>query len=426
MKGSAYLARSTDEPIHERAANGGAVTALLRYALDSKIVDAVLAVKPMDGNRYSGVPALIEDPEEVAETAGALHCASPNIAQCLKQYLDGAVDARIAVVCKPCDARAIIELAKRNQIERANVLLLGLNCTGTLHPATAKRMLEEAFGVDSDEVSREDIEDGNLTITLTDGTELVRDLAELEERGYGRRENCRRCEVSIPTMADIACGKWGTVADNTTFVQVCTQEGRDLIERAIEATAIGVETPSDEAIETRRRKADQVYESARMWQTRDFDALRGMTAEERGTYWMSQFGQCIKCFGCRDACPICYCLDCCLEPDRGLVMGGQVPPDALFPMLRIAHVADSCVNCGQCQDACPSEIPLARLTHMLNRDIAPMFAYEPGMDLDVAPPLSELPEDPWELEAALGRPESNKRGQQTSVVRDAHGVQSRR
>jgi len=57
-------------------------------------------VKARNGNRYDGIPVLITDPEEVIGTVGSLHCASPNIARCLKEYLDGAANMKIAVVCK--------------------------------------------------------------------------------------------------------------------------------------------------------------------------------------------------------------------------------------------------------------------------------------------------------------------------------------
>ena len=393
MKGDMYLAWSPDEEILKRAECGGAVTSLLKFALESGRVDAVLAVKARDGNRYEGVPALIADPDEVTHTAGALHCVSPNIARCLKEYLGGAFDVRVAVTCRPCDARAIIELAKRNQIEMDNLILVGLNCTGTLRPVTAKQMLREEFGVDPDDVIGEDIEDGKLTISLKDGAEIVRDLAQLEEKGYGRRENCQRCEIGIPRMADIACGKWGTNGRKVTFIEVCSQKGSDFIEKAIEVGAIRVERPDSKAVETREEKDEEAIHSARRWQEQDFAHLRGMSIEERFTYWTGQFSQCIKCFGCRDACPICYCLDCYLEADRGTVTGGQVPPDIMFPIIRIMHVADSCVNCGQCQDVCPSEIPLSRLVHMLNRELDAVFKYEPGMDVSAPPPLAAVMEE---------------------------------
>lgn len=392
MKGSLYLARSCDDEILERAEHGGVVTSLLKFALESQMVDAVLALKPREGSRYEGVPTLIADPGQVIETAGAMHCTSPNIARCLKEYLDGAFDLRVAVVGKPCDIRAIIELAKRKQVDIENLILVGLNCTGTLPPAAAKRMLREEFGTDPDDVGREDIEDGKLAITLKDGTTIERDLAQLEEKGYGRRENCRRCDVNIPIMADIACGKWGANF-KMTCVEVCSQKGSDLIERAIEAGAIQVESPSGEAVEGRERKDREAIDSAKIWQERDFAGLRGTSIKARFAYWNGQFSQCIKCFGCRDACPICYCLDCYLEAGRGLIVGGQVPPDIMFPVLRTIHVADSCVNCGQCQDICPSELPLSRLAHMLNTETSSVFGYQPGMDLGVPPPLSVVPEE---------------------------------
>ena len=133
-----------------------------------------------------------------------------------------------------------------------------------------------------------------------------------------------------------------------------------------------------------------------MRQEQAWAGLRDKSLEERLAYWNGQFGQCIKCFGCRDACPICYCAECTLEADRGLVVGGQVPPGLMFPLLRTIHVADSCVNCGQCQDVCPSELPLARLTHMLNAEIDSVLGYAPGMDPRVPPPLSTVPEQALE------------------------------
>ncbi|MCK4368410.1 MAG: Coenzyme F420 hydrogenase/dehydrogenase, beta subunit C-terminal domain, partial [Dehalococcoidales bacterium] len=210
MKGDMYIARSSDKEILEKAECGGAVTSLLKFALESKRVDAVVGVKARDGNRYNGIPVLITDPAEIAETGGSLHCASPNIARFLKEYLDGASSMKIAVVAKPCDAKAIIELAKREQINLDNLILIGLNCTGTLPSAKAKTIFREEFEVDPSDVVSEDIEDNELIIRLKDGSEKKKSLAELEEKGYGRRENCRRCETNIPVMADIACGKWGT------------------------------------------------------------------------------------------------------------------------------------------------------------------------------------------------------------------------
>jgi formate dehydrogenase subunit beta len=393
MKGDMYLARSSDDEILKKAEYGGAVTSLLKFALESKMVDAVLAVKARDGDRYDGVPVLITDPEAVIETAGSLHCVSPNIARFLKEYLNGAFDMKIAVVCKPCDARAIIELAKRTQIKMDNLILIGLNCTGTLPSAAAKQMFREIFEADPAEVVGEDIEEGKLTIKLKDGTEKQKDLDELEQKGYGRRENCRRCDINIPIMADIACGKWGTDGKRETFIEVCSEKGSDLIEKAIEAGYIKVEKPDSGAIASRKKRNEAEVLLARKWQEKDFASLREMSTEEKFSYWLGEFSRCIKCYGCRDACPICYCKDCILEADRGTIAPGEIPPDIMFPMIRTVHVMDSCVNCGQCQDACSMELPLARLIFMLNRELGDIFKNEPGMDVNAPIPLKSVTDE---------------------------------
>ena len=399
MKGDLHIARASDKEIVEKAECGGVVTSLLKFALESGRADGVLAVKARDGNRYDGIPNLITDSKEIIETAGALHCASPNVVRFLKEYLGGAFDQRIALAVKPCDAKAIIELAKRNQINLDNLLLIGINCTGTLPPAKAKKMFREEFGVDPANVVAEDIEDNRLTIGLKDGTEKTKDLAELERKGYGRRENCRRCETNVPVMADVACGKWGTQDKNTTFIEVCSERGAEFIEAAVEAGAIKVEQPSTDAIEARRRKDEAARQLAHKWQNEDFGSLEGMSAEERFNYWFGQFSRCIKCYGCRDACPICYCKDCVLEADRGFVPPGEVPPDVMFPMVRISHVMDSCVNCGQCQDACTMELPLSRLIFMLSKKLAGIFKYEPGTDVAALPPLRTVTDEELSVEA---------------------------
>ena len=393
MKGDMYLARSFDDGISKRAECGGVVTSLLRFALDSKMVGAVLAVKARDGNRYDGVPTLITDPEVMIETAGSLHCASPNIARYLKEYLNGAFDTKTAVVCKPCDARAIIELAKRTQIKMDNLILIGLNCTGTLPSAAAKQMFREEFGVDPADIIREDLEEGKLSIALKDGTEKQKDLEELEQKGYGRRENCRRCDINIPTMADIACGKWGTDSKNAAFIEVCSEKGSDLIEKAIEAGYIKVEKPDSGAIESRKKKNEQEVLLAKKWQEKDFASLRETSTEEKFNYWLGEFGRCIKCYGCRDACPICCCKECILEADRGIIAPGEIPPDLMFPMIRSVHVMDSCVNCGQCQDVCSMDLPLARLIFMLNRELGDIFKNEPGMDVSAPIPLKSVTDE---------------------------------
>ena len=390
MSNNMYIARSTDQAILEKAESGGVVTSILKSALENGTIDGVVTVRAMKGDRFSGVPVLITNPEDLIHTAGSLHCSLPNIPRFVKEYLEGAAKMKLAIVGKPCDIRAIIELQKRNQIETDNVTLIGLNCTGTISPATARKMYIEEFKVDPNRIVAEDIDDGKFTITLEDGTTKSMDLKKLEEKGLGRRENCRRCLFNIPTFADLALGKWGTedIEEAGTFVEVCSDKGRSLLESAIEKGYITISEPKKESIEMRAQKDKMELEHAMMWRERDFNPLLEMDLPDRLKYWTEEFSKCIKCFGCRDVCPICYCENCLLEANREYLVGGEIPPNGIFPLTRLAHVADSCVGCGQCQDVCPMELPLSKLFTLLNSKLSEVFDYVPGIDREQRPPTT--------------------------------------
>lgn len=78
------------------------------------------------------MPTLITDPEKIIESAGSLHCGTLNMAKPLEKYLNGSKDMKIAVTVKPCDGKTIVELIKRKRIDSDKVVMLGVNCGGTM------------------------------------------------------------------------------------------------------------------------------------------------------------------------------------------------------------------------------------------------------------------------------------------------------
>ncbi|TFG29030.1 formate dehydrogenase [Candidatus Thorarchaeota archaeon] len=390
MSNTMYIARSLDEKLREKGENGGAVTSILKCALKTKQIDGVITVKAKNNDRFSGIPVLVTEPDDLDDTAGSLHCSIPNTVRFLKEYLDGGLSKKLAFVGKPCDIRAIIELQKRYQIETDGLILIGLNCTGTISPATAREMYQKEFKVSPNDVIREDIDDGKLTITLKNGKTVSKDIAALEKKGLGRRDNCQRCEINIPIFADIACGKWGTESEEkpSTFIEVYSAKGQSLVELAISNGYIETDKPSSESIKLRQEKDTTEIDRALAKRAEDFDPIMAMSYSERLAFWVKEFEKCIKCYGCRDACPICYCEDCLLEANRHFLEAGVIPPNALFPLTRLAHVGDSCVNCGQCQDACPMELPLSLLFSLQNARLSEVFGYTSGTDIEQGPPLN--------------------------------------
>jgi ferredoxin len=106
-----------------------------------------------------------------------------------------------------------------------------------------------------------------------------------------------------------------------------------------------------------------------------------MDEESRNNFWQRELSRCIKCFGCRDACPV-WIYDGAELEDPDWIKPGEIPPAVpLFQIIRAYRIANLCVNCGMCEEACPMDIPL-RTIHQLMWRQSPESVFEviPGLD----------------------------------------------
>jgi ferredoxin len=115
---------------------------------------------------------------------------------------------------------------------------------------------------------------------------------------------------------------------------------------------------------------------------------RNMSREERWEFWKGQFVKCIKCYGCRNICPVCFCEACALEDPLWVEPGLLVPDFPMYHLIKAMHMTTRCIACRQCELACPADIPLTVLYELIRDDVADLIGYIPGENLHSGPPLS--------------------------------------
>jgi len=128
----------------------------------------------------------------------------------------------------------------------------------------------------------------------------------------------------------------------------------------------------------------------------DVEAFEARPPDERWAYFERQVSRCIRCYACRDACPMCYCEECFVDHATPRWIGTGIDPSdiEMWHIVRAYHQTGRCVECGACERACPMEIPLLYLTKKLCKEVGELYGFEAGMSLEAPPPLATFsPED---------------------------------
>ena len=242
---------------------------------------------------------------------------------------------KVAVMVKGCDSRAVVQQLVEKAYDRDRVIVLGIPCAGVIDRRKAEAMLGES--VEPVEVT----EQGDKFVIDIDG-----EKKEVDKKAV-LADKCVRCRYPNPVISDFMLDEEVPVTGADDFADVA-----------------------------------------------EFEKL---SVGDKWKFWEEQYDKCIRCYSCRNACPMCYCVECVatkLRP-QWTRRSTDISENSAYHIQRAWHLAGRCIECGECQRACPVDIPIMTLNRRMTRDVKEMFDYEPGLDPEAEPLLACYnPQDP--------------------------------
>jgi formate dehydrogenase subunit beta len=119
--------------------------------------------------------------------------------------------------------------------------------------------------------------------------------------------------------------------------------------------------------------------------------LMALPEEERWAFWAEQFSKCVRCYACRQVCPMCVCERCVADKTQPQWIETASHPrgNMSWNITRALHLAGRCVNCGECERFCPVGIPLSLLNRQLQQVVDERYHYVVCDDPEVPAPIGD-------------------------------------
>lgn len=239
---------------------------------------------------------------------------------------------KVGVVAKGCDARSIVACIIEKQIDRNRVFIIGIPCSGIIDRKKVEAEL------DGKEILEARIDNDHIILK---GSDFEKNLPVNDFLD----DSCLSCKHRNPPLYDVLVG--------------------DRVPEKMD----------DEFVGTSRNETK--------------------SGDERWEYFTKELSKCIRCYACRNVCPLCYCEECFVDQSMPTWLGktDNLSDTMLYHIVRVFHTAGRCVDCAACSHACPMGINLRELTQRMVKLVKELYGFEAGLSLEDVPPLTTFKQD---------------------------------
>lgn len=199
-----YEARAIDERVRRlEKTKGGAVTAILLYLLEEKLVDTVIVARKKKG--LKGEAYLARSPEEILEAAGPKWSIVPYTLG-LKEKLVSPDVRKAVFVGLPCQAQFLRQMKMfplmESDFSRKIYLIISLFCMGTFAVESFLDYMYRSYKIGPDDIVGIEVKGEELVVRHTSGELSIK----IEEALPYLQHGCLTCPDYTGVFADISAG----------------------------------------------------------------------------------------------------------------------------------------------------------------------------------------------------------------------------
>ncbi len=227
-----YTGRATAPETRNHAQDGGLATALLAYALDTKMIEA--AVVTGRDSAWHPKSTVAINSEQLLANAGTKYTPTPTLLG-VRSAIDEYGKTRLGVVGTPCQIKAARRIQTspmgNRRLAEAMKLTIGLFCMESYAYGNLMGTYLASKNVDPTTITRVGIKKGSFIAWAGESEVLHVPLKEIDQFV---RQSCRQCDDFTAEYADISVGAIGSKNGYSTVI-ARTAKGLELLQQAEKA-----------------------------------------------------------------------------------------------------------------------------------------------------------------------------------------------
>ncbi len=272
---------------------------------------------------------VLESPSQLGQVNPFNPLMKINTAQLAVETARQRPEGRLGVLLRPCEMRALNEMAARGAVKREALLTICVDCLGTF-PVEEFEWRAARAG------SPQGLTDESLHFALQGGISA-----------YRYRPACQMCAEPGAIEGDVNIGIFGLPVRQ--FMLVSTRD------ETLDLRSMTDGAAEEQQVVKHDQMLAKIIERHNHTRARVLAALKDDIPANVNDL-IEQFETCEDCRACMDVCPICT-----VTPPRR--RGGKLVEED------VVHWLLSCAGCGMCEQVCPRHQPLRAIFSRLREQI---------------------------------------------------------